>query len=63
MGHEIKGYLGYYLLLTVFGVDLTTLVKLEGKIVPNILSDIISEIESRQNGKGFFFLYILSLLT
>ena len=35
----------------VFGVDLTTLVKLEGKIIPSILSDCIKEIESREKGK------------
>jgi len=39
------------LCLLVFGVDLTTLVKLEGKIIPSILSDCIHEIESREKGK------------
>lgn len=33
----------------VYGVDLTTLVKLEGNLVPNILNDCINELQSRGN--------------
>lgn len=32
---------------TVYGVDLTTLVKLEGGIVPKIISECIQDLESR----------------
>lgn len=31
----------------MYGVDLTTLVKLEGGLVPKIVSDCINELESR----------------
>ncbi len=31
----------------VFGVDLTTLVKLEGGVIPQILDDLFSDIQSR----------------
>ena len=31
----------------VFGVDLTTLVKLEGGVIPEVLGDLFSEIQSR----------------
>lgn len=36
-------------LYTVFGVDLTTLVKLEGGVIPKVLSDLFTEIQSRGN--------------
>lgn len=60
--------LSIFVFYLVFGVDLTTLVKLEGKVVPNILNVCVTEIESRENGKCnnsyydlLLFLEILSL--
>lgn len=37
------------MLSVVFGVDLTTLVKLEGGVIPKVLSDLFTEIQSRGN--------------
>ena len=36
-----------FFLSAVFGVDLTTLVKLEGGVIPKVLTDLFSEIHAR----------------
>ena len=38
------------LLNAVFGVDLTTIVKMEGGLIPSILSKCIEELQSRGVG-------------
>ena len=39
------------LCFAVYGVDLTTLVKLEGGVIPQILDDLFTEIQSRGEAK------------
>ena len=38
-----------YPFTVVFGIDLTTLVKLEGGVIPEVLSHLFNEIQSRGN--------------